>query len=368
MIRTIFKKYLRSHEKEKPFSAWQIELTTRCPLRCKMCIRSESKDWQFHDMAFEDFKKILPYLKDVQNVILEGWGESLLYKYLTECIQLVKQQGARVGFVTSGKGLTEKRVFELIEAGLDFVGFSIAGINPETHKAIRIHSDLEEMLATIRLFIEEKRRRKIDHPHMHFVFLMLKDNIHEVPGLPFFAKKIGIDEVFLTNIIHITSEFQNHQKAFSYQSVVEGFDKFVNEAEANAKRIGVKLKRPNLLPEEVPICEENPLKNLYISSNGEVAPCVYLYPPIGSPFRRIFYEKEHWLNKVSFGNIFQENFQDIWNSKDYIRFRDHFIKRENKFREISFSLLNIETSGILKEAKLPNPPEPCRSCHKILGF
>ena len=97
-------------KKRKPFSAWQIELTTRCPLRCKMCIRSENNDWQFGDMSLEGFKKILPYLDQVETVILEGWGESLLHQDLTECIRLANQEGAHVGnFVelkktTLGKG------------------------------------------------------------------------------------------------------------------------------------------------------------------------------------------------------------------------------------------------------------------------
>ncbi len=53
-----------------------------------MCIRSERDDWQFQDMPLEDFKKLLPYLKEVETVILEGWGESLLHPDLLECIQL----------------------------------------------------------------------------------------------------------------------------------------------------------------------------------------------------------------------------------------------------------------------------------------
>src|SRR4030066_1480147 len=145
MIEKILEKLIR-RKKEKLFSAWQIELTTRCPLRCKMCVRAESKDWQYQDMPLEDFKKILPYLKDVENVVLEGWGESLLYPHLNECIQLVKKEGTQVGFVTSGKGLTEKRVSEFIDAGLDFVGFSIAGATPEIHETIRVNSYWQEIL------------------------------------------------------------------------------------------------------------------------------------------------------------------------------------------------------------------------------
>ena len=167
-----------------------------------MCIRTEGADWQFQDMALEDFKKLLPYLRKVEAVVLEGWGESLLHQDLLECIRLVKREGAQVGFVTSGMGLTKNRVSELIEAGLDFAGFSISGTTPETHDAIRLNSHLPEVLNAVRLFHEEKKRRGLLRPRMHFVFLMVKDNIQEVPSVPSFAKEAGIEEVFLTNICH----------------------------------------------------------------------------------------------------------------------------------------------------------------------
>ncbi len=113
-------------------------------------------------MPLEDFKKLLPYVKEVETVVLEGWGESLLHKDLLECIRLVKKEGPQVGFVTSAKGLTGNRVAELIEAGLDFIGFSIAGTTPKTHDAIRVNSHLPEVLNAIRFFNEEKTRQKAD--------------------------------------------------------------------------------------------------------------------------------------------------------------------------------------------------------------
>ena len=142
----------RDRGTSKRFSAWQVELTTRCPLQCKMCIRAECSDWHPGDMRLEDFRKILPYLKDVETVVLEGWGESLLHKDLLECVRLVKGQGSTVGFVTSAKGLNENRVSELVAAGLDFVGFSIAGTTSEVHDAIRVNSKLPEVVKAIQLF------------------------------------------------------------------------------------------------------------------------------------------------------------------------------------------------------------------------
>jgi MoaA/NifB/PqqE/SkfB family radical SAM enzyme len=367
MIEKIFGKFLR-RRKRKPFSAWQIELTTRCPLRCKMCIRTESADWQFQDMSLEDFKKILPYLKDVETVVLEGWGESLLHKDLSQCIRLVKKEGSKVGFVTSGMGLTENRVADLIEAGLDFVGFSIAGTTPETHDAIRVNSRLPEILNVIRFFNEEKLRQKLDRPKIHIVFLMVKDNIHEVPSVPSFARQTGIEEVVLTNICHCINVWQEKNRVFVWESGENEYEKIVKQAEANARKLKIQLKRPSLSAVDVPVCEENPLQNLYISVDGEVSPCVYLYPPLPSPFKRIFCEKEHWIEKVSFGNIFRDPFPAIWNRGNYEQFRNRFMERENRFRDLYFSLWDSPKMKNSQVNVLPGPPEPCKTCHKILGI
>ena len=367
MIEKIFGKFLQ-RRKRRPFSAWQIELTTRCPLRCKMCIRTESADWQYQDMALEDFKKLLPYLKDVETVVLEGWGESLLHKDLSQCIRLVKKEGPQVGFVTSGMGLTESRVAELIEAGLDFVGFSISGTTPETHDAIRVNSHLLDIFRVILLFHEEKKRQGLLRPKMHLVFLMVKDNISEVPSVPLFAQEAGIEEVVLTNICHCINVWQEKNRVFVWESGENEYEKIVKQTEANARKLNNRLKRPYLSAVDVPVCEENPLGNLYISAEGEVSPCVYLYPPLPSPFKRIFYGKEHWIEKVSFGNIFREPFSVIWNHRNYEQFRYHFMEREKTFRELYFSLWDSPKMKSSPGNILPHPPEPCKTCHKILGF
>ena len=367
MIEKMFGRFLQKRI-TKPFSAWQIELTTRCPLLCKMCIRSESTEWQFQDMPLEDFKKILPYLKDVETVVLEGWGESLLHKDLSECIRLVKKEGSHVGFVTSGMGLAKNRVSELIEAGIDFVGFSIAGTTPATHEAIRVNSQLPEILDAIRLFREEQKRRGLLRPKMHLIFLMVKDNVHEVSSVPSFAKEAGIEEVVITNICHTINLWQETQRVFVWENVKSPYEEIVKQAEVNARKLNIRLKKPELSASSVPVCAENPLRNLYISAEGEVSPCVYLYPPLPSPFRRIFCEKEYRTDKVSFGNIFKEPFSAIWNSSNYREFRNRFIKREKEYKETYFSLWDSPRLKNPEDNAFSEPPEPCKTCHKILGI
>ncbi|MDP3049449.1 MAG: SPASM domain-containing protein [Thermodesulfovibrionales bacterium] len=357
--------------KTRPFSAWQIELTTRCPLSCRMCIREEAGDWFSGDMRIDDFKKLTPYFKDVETVILEGWGESLLHKNIIEAIRLVKAEGAQAGFVTSGRVLTRDYISELITAGVDFVGFSLAGATPQTHNSIRVNSDLQSLIRHIQTFNEIKADKKTKNPKLHIIYLMLKDNISEAPALLQLAKDTGIEEVVLTNLIHVTNDWQESQRVFSGRGkgggVNKDYEEILHEAEVKAKELKINLRQPSLSPVDVPVCEENPLRNLYISVDGEVSPCVYLYPPVPSPFKRIFCGDDYEIEKVSFGNIFREPFHAIWNKKEYIEFRERFILRKRRCEEMYSPFLDIERLKRFEVTPLPDPPEQCRTCHKILG-
>lgn len=360
------------------FTAWQVELTTRCPLSCRMCIREEAEGWLSGDMKIDDFRKILPYLSNVNTVVLEGWGESLLHKDIIQIIRLVKKEGPKAGFVTSGRVLNREYISELINTGVDFIGFSLSGTTPLTHDSIRLNSDLRSLIENIQAFNEIKAERKTENPKLHFIFLMVKDNISEVPSLPQFAKDIGIEEIVLINLIHIRNEWQESQRVFRCNpplipplvrggnGVVNDYESILKEAEVKAKELKIKLRSHPLSPKDVGVCEENPLTNLYISVDGEVSPCVYLYPPVPSPFKRIFCGNEYQLEKVSFGNIFRDPFEKIWNNKDYIGFRERFLQRKKRFEEV-YSLWNLGKYKSIESVSLPDPPEQCKTCHKILG-
>jgi MoaA/NifB/PqqE/SkfB family radical SAM enzyme len=338
ILRTLF-----NQEKKQKFSAWQIELTTRCSLKCTMCIKNEYKTEYHSDMDIDDFKKILPYLKDVENVVLEGWGESLLHKDLIECIRLVKKEGARAGFVTSGMGLTDAYAAKLISEEVDFIGFSLAGATPETHNAIRVNSDFHTLINSIKLFGKFAGGHNFpSKPAVHIVYLMLKENIGELPILIDLAEETGIHEIILLNIIQISNSFQNREKVFTCNNG-EPYKELLKKVVKRAGQLNIGITIPNLTPCRTTICSENPLKNLYISVEGNVSPCVYLYPPVPGQFKKIFCDKEYIAEKVSFGNIFQEPFDSIWNKKEYTDFRNCFARKEQ-------------------------PPQSCMTCHKILGF
>jgi MoaA/NifB/PqqE/SkfB family radical SAM enzyme len=333
-----------------------------------MCIRYASRDWHAADMPVDQFEQITPYLKDVDTVVLEGWGEPLLYHNLFDAIRLAKRSGTKAGFVTSGWELDRYCAAELLDAGIDFIGFSLAGATPDTHDAIRVNSDLQKVCAAIQELVALKAERKQQTPRLHIVFLMLRDNLYEIPGMLELAHTMGIAQVVLIHLIQVTTPWQEKQRVFHCDAET---DELLKEAERKATALGIGLRAASLSPSEVAVCDENPLRNLYISVGGEVSPCVYLYPPVPAPIRKLFCGRTCNVQKVSFGNIFTQPFEVIWNSRRYQEFRDCFAARRKRFEDLYLSSLwdAGRLRNVTRESSiLPDPPEPCRTCHKMLGF
>jgi MoaA/NifB/PqqE/SkfB family radical SAM enzyme len=135
--------------------------------------------------------------------------------------------------------------------------------------------------------------------------------------------KMGPRPLLVTGFtLLMINTWQEKQRVFAWEGQESEYEEIVKQAETKARRLGIQLSRPSLLPGDVAVCDENPLRNLYISAEGEVSPCVYLYPALPSPFRRIFRGREYWVEKVSFGNIFKDPISVIWSRSNYERFRN----------------------------------------------
>lgn len=315
-------------------------------------------------MGVKDFEKIVPYLRDVKSVVLEGWGESLLHKNLIDFIRLAKSVGPEVGFVTSGMGLTPDYARKIVDAGVDFMGFSLSGATPEIHNTIRVNSDFDALISSMKSVKGLSMKNPAGRPKLHIVYLMLKENVHEIPSLPDLAHEIGINEIVLLNIIQVTSKEQDDRKIFTCE---EGslYKDILKDALDKARKLKISISAPALFPQNEAVCSENPLDNVYISVDGEVSPCVFLNPPVLSSFTRIFCGAEYQISHVSFGNIFMEPLEAIWAKKGYEEFRGAFMSRQKRWKESYASLLELRRP---EDSPAPDPPSPCRTCHKMLGF
>lgn len=102
------------------------ELTHRCPLGCPYCSNPLELDRQDTELASGEWKRILSQAAGlgVLHVHFSG-GEPAARRDLVEIVRHSVETGLYANLITSGVGLTQSRIRELKDAGLDHLQLSI---------------------------------------------------------------------------------------------------------------------------------------------------------------------------------------------------------------------------------------------------
>ena len=115
-----------------------LSVTPRCPCRCVHCSADRFVARDRRELTTEELLSVVEQAVDlgVSNVVFTG-GEPLVRKDLPELIAHVDKTRAHAMIFTSGILLTEEKVAELAEAGLDSMNVSIDADRPEVHDELR---------------------------------------------------------------------------------------------------------------------------------------------------------------------------------------------------------------------------------------
>lgn len=345
--------------------AIQIEITSHCNLRCVMCPVTVLADrWNGQHLAWEAFLCIARAFEQIKYVHLQGWGEPLLHPRLFDMIKVAKDAGCRVGFTTNGTLLDSVAAQRLLDLDLDLLAVSIAGATQQTHGAIRVGSDLSRILENVRGFLVLRSDQQSLKPKVEIFFLMTKMNMAELPAAADLAASLGADELVATNLDYVPTRDQDVLRVFA-DSSKDACVGFVEGARARTKAGGVTFRAYPLEPEEVAICEANPLKNLFVSSDGWVSPCTYLGLAGQMKIPRIFNRNAIQVPRPRFGHIMEQELLEIWKTPAYRAFRQQFVAR--RMASVISAVAAVAGSAPNRPEALPEAPEPCRSCPKLFG-
>ena len=329
----------------------QVGVSSRCTLGCVMCPRTLFPGaWNSADMPPETYERIARSFPDARNVYLSGWGEPLLNAHFMDMVGSAKEAGCTVGFTTNGARLDEGAMRGLVELGADLVGVSVAGAAPGTHGSRRRGSDLNGVYSRIAQLNAIKKEAGSDKPSIMLLFMMLKDNMDELPDSVERAAGLGADGVVATNQDYVGDPVQDGLKAFSCGAPTVGSLEKVSEARERAERLGVYFRAFPLQMSRVRVCSEDPINNLYVSEGGDIYPCVYLGLPMGR-IPRIFCGSRTVIPRVSFGNVNERSLNEILEDEAYASFR---MRHETRLRD--------------HESNTDSLPVLCRTCYKAYGI
>jgi MoaA/NifB/PqqE/SkfB family radical SAM enzyme len=281
-------------------------------------------------------------------------------------VRTAKSAGFIVGFSTNATLLDADRSRALCEAGLDWIAYSIDGATRETYERIRVGASFEKVTENLNGLRQVKAEKGIRQPATMLFFVMMKENVQELPAMVEWAKARGIDRLVAKNLDVILAEADEERRIFKNQGEGE-IDPYVMEAVTEARKRARDLELPfrayDLLPTERPICEQYPLNTMFIAWDGCISPCISL-----SYLRdRRFAGKWERTPPVRFGNAGTDSLEAIWEKPEYQNFRKLFRDRtRGESGNLSRALLP-DFSPSQERRCFPDPPQGCGVCYYLYG-
>ena len=355
--------WIKGHDAARPFEAFQIEVTSRCNLKCVMCPVTVLADhWPARDMSWETFGRIAAAFERAKWVHLQGWGEPLLHRRVFDMIARAKSAGCRVGFTTNGTRLTRANGARLLDLGLDLVAVSIAGASAATHETIRVGSDFARLVENLRRFLQLRREKGSTRPKVEVFYLMTSVNFAELPRAVELAADLGADELVATNLDYVITPRLDELRTYSSSPPAPAYADALKEAHRVARRTGIAFRPHRLQFTEMAVCDLNPLRILFVSADGEVSPCVYTSPLGRSEISRVFEGQPVEVPMVSFGNVNDRSLMEIWEGAAYREFRKRFSRRV-----AGASAMMLGAAGAAHPVNESPAPDACRTCPKLYG-
>jgi MoaA/NifB/PqqE/SkfB family radical SAM enzyme/pimeloyl-ACP methyl ester carboxylesterase len=187
---------LSPHAATEPVFA-NIEITTRCNLRCAYCART-IRGTEAGDMAVDTFKSVLGMLPHAYRITLVGLGETLMHPNVVDIVAHAASIGRRVALVTNAMLLDEGLSRELLKAGLESIVFSLDGATQEIASRVRPGSDLDRVTGNIRRFVGLSRAIR---PISTAVFSAVStETVSDLPRLVELVSGLGVHVLMLSDL------------------------------------------------------------------------------------------------------------------------------------------------------------------------
>ena len=280
----------------------QVEVSNICNLKCIMCPIEDLKAKK-GKLTRDQFEHIISQFPFLRNIGLYGIGEPLNNPLLSEMVSICKSKKIYTEFVTNGTLLNEKKSGELIDSGLDKLFISLDSIRPENYESIRKGAKFRKVIENVKGFIQQRKSLGKSQPSVAVVVVLMNRNQQELAEIINFVYHLGVDSVLIKGL---NTAYLDQPGNLQYDG--EAFDEvFSLREDFKSKGFDIQLFSPHKKKEQR--CHW-PWISAFLTVNGDITPCCNCPDPA----------------KLSFGNIFQQPFLEIWNSREYRDFRSTFRK------------------------------------------
>ncbi|MRR10287.1 radical SAM protein, partial [bacterium] len=201
---------LRLHNPAVHLSKVYVEVTNRCNLNCRTCIR-RSWDEPLGRMRAATFSALvddLARLPEPPLLFFGGMGEPLAHPRIATMVAEARGRGLRVELITNGTLLTAQRSRALLDAGLNRLWLSIDGATPQSYADVRLGAALPRVLQNLAAFRQMRRPGHRAQPEIGIAFVAMRRNIRDLPAVIALGKRLGAVHFMVSNVLPYTPEMQ----------------------------------------------------------------------------------------------------------------------------------------------------------------
>lgn len=200
------------------------ELTYDCPLHCPYCSNPTELSKTKNELSTKQWFQVLDQARDMGAVQLGfSGGEPLLRKDLEQLVEHGRGLGFYTNLITSGIGLTEKRISKLKEAGLDHIQISFQGADPELNDAIAGRGNAYQQK-----FDMAKSVKAQGYP-MVLNFVLSKQNLDQIADIMRLSCELEADYVELATAQYYGWAYENRDHLLPTREQLIEAERIVNE-------------------------------------------------------------------------------------------------------------------------------------------
>ena len=413
-----------------------VEVTTRCNLACGMCVKqSDSGRIPEGTMAPQIFAALAPAFPQLEALVLNGIGESLLHPGLEDFIaqarRLLPERGT-VGFQSNGMLLTESRARSIVDAGLDRICLSLDSVSEESFRAIRGGGEMQGVAAALANLCSAAARRPGRPLQIGIEFVLMRDNLADLPDAIRWAGRAGATFAIVTHLLPYHREmvaqavydtntadasalylaaraearrqgldirryldvFMKVRRSGEEERIIgcverlrsaaatrgvalhmerllkrdevrlEAADRVFDQARQAARDAGMELTLPGMAPRNTRKCEFVEGDSAFVSWDGNVHPCYFLWHRYSCFVGGIEKRVKPWV----VGNLGERGIVAIWNDPDFRLFRERVLAYRFPFcYDCGFALCDyVGDADFEQDCYLERVP--CGSCLWCTGL
>jgi len=287
-------------------------------------------------LSFDGFCRLLEQFPQLDELHLAGSGEPLLHPRFFDMVRHAAARAIAVSTTTRLSVFNERRAEECVKSGLRRMHVPLDAAGTRIYDFSRSGAGHERMLRHLRFLTHARGEQGSANPHISLGAVVMRGNLAQLPALVRLAHEHGVDALVvqqLADFVESNGLAAGRDRVVKFvesealrDNDLERVERYFGEARALARKLGIALKLPGIVPPPVLPAQEGapapaqsvpgrcswPWRAAYIAFSGEAKPCAVASGVAG----------------LGFGNAIREGVVKVWQNDAYHRFRDRLASGE----------------------------------------